>query len=348
MAVASLFPSTAAIEVAQSGSLLILMLRIFSRASGEEVATLALSELPEEDGVLTIGSLKRYLAKEHFNRRCSRFQLRVVREGDPHELRDDETISPPLDFQLLALSHLPPNEDRDSLFRDKCMAGDLEEVARNLHDLQNPNVSDPDDCWIVSPLLVASQYGHTEVVRLLLEAGAHTERYNFGDDKMRALHCAASGGHFEVLCVLLEFGADIDAHTEDWFCALHLAAMTNNVNIVHLLLDSGAAREPEDLQDMTPLHHAALRGHVAVARVLLDFGVALEAMDSQGQRPLHWAAIYGEVGAVSLLLDYGAEKEAATFAGLTPCQLAEGNGHVAVVELLNQATGNIESCPLAK
>ena len=162
------------LQLAQAGSLLIPMLRILYRASGEEVATFALSELPEEDGVRTIGSLKRYLAKEHFKKRCSRFQLRVFREGDPSDLRDDETITLPLDFELVAMNHyLPPDDDRDKRFRDKCMAGDLEEVARNLQALQNPNVSDPDDSWIVSPLLVAAQHGHTEVVRLLLEAGAH-------------------------------------------------------------------------------------------------------------------------------------------------------------------------------
>ena len=103
---------------------------------------------------------------------------------------------------------------------------------------------------------------------------------------MRAVHYAAIGGHFEVVRVLLKFGADIDAHNEDWFSALHLAAMTGHHDVAHLLLDSGATTEADDLRQKTPLHHAALGGHVAVVRLLLDSGASMEAEDREGQRPL--------------------------------------------------------------
>ena len=158
--------------MAQSGALLMKMLRIVSAASGEEVAALAVSELSAEDGAPTIVSLKRYLAKEHFQKRYSRFQLRLLREGDPKFLEDSEILAPPLDLQLVLMNHLAPDEGRDNRFRRSCADGNEEEVERNLQDLQNPEVDHPDDGWIDFPLVLARAHGHTRVVRLLLEARA--------------------------------------------------------------------------------------------------------------------------------------------------------------------------------
>ena len=120
------------------------MLRILSAASGEEVATLAVSELPG-DGAPTIVSLKRYLLKEHFQKRYSRFQLRLLREGDPGELREDEIITPPLELQLVLMNHLPADPVRDTKFLTSCIEGNVEEVERNLQNMQDPNVDLDDD-----------------------------------------------------------------------------------------------------------------------------------------------------------------------------------------------------------
>ena len=224
------------LHLAQSGAFLMKMLRIVSAASGEEVAALAVSELPAEDGAPTIVSLKRYLAKEHFQKRYSRFQLRLLREGDPKFLEDSEILAPPLDLQLVLMNHLPQEEDRGKRFRDKCVAGDLEEVERNLQDLQNPDV-DPEDSWIDSPLVLAALNGHTGVVRLLLEATASIEWQHPEDNAMRALHYAALKGHLEVVRVLLEFGADKDARDSLGMTPSQLAAAAGHVPVVGFLDD---------------------------------------------------------------------------------------------------------------
>ena len=225
------------VQLAQSDALLIKMLRIVSAASGEEVAAVAVSELPAEDGAPTMVSLKRYLAKEHFQNRYSRFQLRLLHEGDPRFLEDRDSIAPPLDLQLVLMNHLPWDEDRGNRFRDKCVAGDLEEVERDLQDLQNPDV-DPDDRWIDSPLLLAALNGHTRVVRLLLEAGASIEWQHPEDNAMRALHYAASEGHLEVVRVLLEFGADKDPRDSFGKTPSQLAAANGHVPVAEFL-DAG-------------------------------------------------------------------------------------------------------------
>ena len=316
------------------------MLRIVSAASGEEVAALAVSELPAEDGAPTIVSLKRYLAKEHFQKRYSRFQLRLLREGDPKFLEDSEILAPPLDLQLVLMKHLPQEEDRDREFLFVCEEGNSEEVERKLQALQNPNIPNLPHLGLQideygPPLLVAAQHGHAQVLRLLLEAEASSEWQHPKDGDRRALHYAAFQGRLEAVRVLLEFGADKDAQDLDGISPLHFAARHGYSDIVQLLLEFGASKGTEDCEGLTPLHCAALAGHVDVAQILLDSGAQLETIDGIGRRPLHAAASGGHLDIVRLLLDYGAEKEAADVFDRTASQHASDHGHGSVAELLD-------------
>ena len=57
-----------------------------------------------------------------------------------------------------------------------------------------------------TPLMVAAQYGHSEVLQLLLEAGA--DKNAAKTNGVTALLVAAQNGHVESLWLLLEAGAD--------------------------------------------------------------------------------------------------------------------------------------------
>ena len=148
------------------------MLRIRLAASGEEVVALDAGQFEAvvEQYGSTVTSLKRYLAQRHFPKRFSRFQLRILRDGDAVEMEDEESITPPLDLQLILMNHLPPDEERDASFVQSCKEGRVDEVAENLKAPQNPNVV----CDGGTALMRAASYGREEVVRLLLEAGVDT------------------------------------------------------------------------------------------------------------------------------------------------------------------------------
>lgn len=103
----------------------------------------------------TVGALKRYLAKSHFEGKHSRLQLRLLREGDVKELREDESLTPLLELQLVLLKHLAPDRERDKKFLLSCSSGDGEEVERNLRSLQHPDL-DPTDTCGVNPLFLAA------------------------------------------------------------------------------------------------------------------------------------------------------------------------------------------------
>ena len=68
--------------------------------------------------------------------------------------------------------------------------------------LQKPSHPDVFDVHCRSPLKLAAENGHVEIVRLLLEAGADTNRINdCGDTAL--MSASQEQGHLEVLRLLL-------------------------------------------------------------------------------------------------------------------------------------------------
>lgn len=65
------------------------------------------------------------------------------------------------------------------------------------------------------------------------------------------LHIACVYGHFELARLLLEAGADIEAKTKNGYMALHLAAQYGHRLIIDLLLEHGAP--PDALTNVSEL-----------------------------------------------------------------------------------------------
>ena len=188
------------------------MFRVFSAASGGAHAVLDAAEfdaMVAECGD-TVGALKRYLVEKHLERKCSRFQMRILRDGDLVELPEDEIIAPPMDVQLMLLNHLPPDSERDRLFLQNCSTGQVDRVESSLKALQDPNLpcrsTDSDG---PGPLCAAADAGQIDVARLLLDAGADMEAKDLWG--WRPLHLAARKGHSDVVRLLLDSGAEKEA-----------------------------------------------------------------------------------------------------------------------------------------
>jgi serine/threonine-protein phosphatase 6 regulatory ankyrin repeat subunit B len=90
-----------------------------------------------------------------------------------------------------------------------------------------------------TPVIVAAQNGHVEVVRVLLEHGAkvNSARSNGGT----ALMVAAEKGHPETVRLLLEKGAAQNRVTHNGDTALLIATHNGHEQVVRVLLEGGAA-----------------------------------------------------------------------------------------------------------
>lgn len=87
-------------------------------------------------------------------------------------------------------------------------------------------------------LCYAADHGHVDVVRLLLKAGA-----NVNHNLLRGqtpLQAAAMERHIDIVGKLIEAGADLNAQTQGYPSALHFAARTHQNDIMSLLIREGA------------------------------------------------------------------------------------------------------------
>ena len=185
-----------------------------------------------------------------------------------------------------------------------------------------------------TPLHQASDKGHVEVVRVLLEHGADVTAQN--EDNLTPLHRASRSGREEIVRVLLEHGADGAARDKKRMTPLHWASARGHVEVAHILLERSGDAGARDKDGWTPLHYAAFEGRVDIARILLKHGVDATVQDKDGRTPLHRSSSEGHLEVTRFLLEHasGVDATATDSDGRTVLHRASIGGHVKVVRFL--------------
>ena len=93
-----------------------------------------------------------------------------------------------------------------------------------------------------TPLMYASEKGHTEIVRLLLQRGAGVNAKTKFDGYKTALSKASEKGHTEIVRMLIEKGADVNIKSNDGNTALQYAIKQGHTEIEQLLIHHGATQ----------------------------------------------------------------------------------------------------------
>ncbi|XP_059843497.1 ankyrin repeat and sterile alpha motif domain-containing protein 1B isoform X8 [Hypanus sabinus] len=119
-----------------------------------------------------------------------------------------------------------------------------------------------------------------------------------------ALHCAAQYGHSEVVAVLLEELTDPTIRNNKFETPLDLAALYGRLQVVKMLINAHPNLMSCNTKKHTPLHLAARNGHKAVVQVLLDAGMEVNCQTEKGSA-LHEAALFGKMDVVRILLEAG-------------------------------------------
>ena len=158
---------------------------------------------------------------------------------------------------------------------------------------------------------------------------------------------AAEVGNTDMLKVLLEAGANVESPNADGQTALLAVARTGNVEAANVLLDHGAAVDAkEKFGGQTPLMWASARRHPEMMQLLISKGADVNArsidrnyqrhvtaegrpknLDSGGFTPLLYAARENCVACVEVLLKNKADIDLPDPDGVSPLLLAIMNAN---------------------
>ena len=185
-------------------------------------------------------------------------------------------------------------------------------------------------------LMVASEMGHVEIVRVLLARGANanTRDHNW----WTPLHWASQGGRLEVARLLLDRGADGNTMDKSGRTPLHIASREGRLQNAQLLLEHGASVNAPDKNKRTPLYIALKQECVEVAQLCLEPGA--DGNTDINQTLVHTASREGRLEVAQLLLECGADADARDDSGQTILHMTSRDGRSEVVQLLLEKRAN--------
>ena len=152
-------------------------------------------------------------------------------------------------------------------------------------------------------LVFAAADGDARKVAELLSEGG---RVDARDQGFTPLLAATDEGHAEVCKLLIEKGSDLEeSDTDTQYTALHYAAINGHESLLQLLLSHNAEVNSRDRREATPLHLASQEGHLASVLTLLQAGADPLLPDHQGSLPIHIAAQLNHDKVVKILIEEG-------------------------------------------
>uniref|UniRef100_A0A8C9WLM4 Ankyrin repeat and SOCS box containing 15 n=1 Tax=Scleropages formosus TaxID=113540 RepID=A0A8C9WLM4_SCLFO len=204
----------------------------------------------------------------------------------------------------------------------------------------------------------AARVGCDDIMMLLLRNGGRvTERDGHG---VTPLGVAAENAHAEVLEILIYHGKGTDAFSvpnrkaPNGDSVLHDAAASGNPDCVDLLLQNGANANIENLSSQLPIHRAAYKGHYLALKILIPV-TTKRAICRSGQSPIHCAADGGHAQCLALLIENGFDVNATLERYIfenyadkrrTALYFTVSNGDITCTELLLNAGAKPDRDPL--
>ncbi|XP_053665919.1 serine/threonine-protein phosphatase 6 regulatory ankyrin repeat subunit B [Anopheles marshallii] len=240
------------------------------------------------------------------------------------------------------------SKDGNTCAHIAAMQGSVKVIEELMKFDRNGVISTRNKLTDSTPLQLAAEGGHADVVKVLVRAGASCTDEN--KSGFTAVHLAAKNGHGQVLEVMRSTNSLRVSSKKLGLTPLHVAAYYGQADTVRELLinvpatvksdsPSGTSLVPElgNESGLTPLHLAAYSGNENVVRLLLNSaGVQVDAATTEnGYNPLHLACFGGHVPIVGLLLSRSAELlHSVDRHGKTGLHIAAMHGHYQMVEVL--------------
>ncbi|KAM9327781.1 ankyrin repeat and sterile alpha motif domain-containing protein 1B isoform 2-T2 [Pholidichthys leucotaenia] len=196
--------------------------------------------------------------------------------------------------------------------------GHREVVLKLLQFEASTNVADSKGCF---PLHLAAWRGDVDIVRILIHHGpSHCHVNQQNHERETALHCAAQYGHSEVVSVLLQELTDPTMRNSRQETPLDLAALYGRLQVVRMLVSAHPNLMNNHTRLHTPLHLAARNGHHSTVQTLLEASMDVNCVTENGSA-LHEAALFGKMDVVRLLLDSGIDTSLRDSRGRTALEI---------------------------
>ena len=192
-----------------------------------------------------------------------------------------------------------------------------------------------------TPLSIAAEKGHEDVMEFLLARGAD---YDAGDDNgIAPLMHALAGRQISAMRLLLRTGAEPNIRDQQGRTPLLCACERGSEEVVMLLLRYGAGVNCQGHDGRTPLSYAVTGANAeGLAGILIAQGVSLDTQDSSGRTPLSHACTHREnEDVVKLLLDHGADANSSSTDGRSPLSYAAQYAREETVRVLLEAGADV-------
>ena len=195
-------------------------------------------------------------------------RVRVTAEQNPRVLatRNSNGLSPLMvaiyssaeDVARYLASNQPPD-----IF-DAAAMGDSNHVAWLLSQEPGLIKGFSPDGW--TPLHLAAHFGQVEMASLLIAKGARVDAVAKNGIANQPLQAAIAGRHTELVRLLLAAGADVNHRSHGGFTAAHIAAENDDVDALELLRAAGADFEIKTAGGKTPRDVATEDAHESARR----------------------------------------------------------------------------------
>ena len=223
-----------------------------------------------------------------------------------------------------------------------------------------PNTFSPDPInHLFSPIVLAAQYGHMEIIKYFLETYSEIIDINRGasilskTQKIKTHHvtpliAACTNGNLELIKYLVSKKADIHKQSLTLATPLRAAAYYGYIEIMEFLINEGADINTPNCIGSTPLLAAAHSGTYEAVKFLLDRGADTNQRTIENYTVVHEAAHKGDPVVVRLLLESGLSpmfcESDPTNKDYVPCPLylAAATGRRKIVEIFFER----DDCPV--
>jgi ankyrin repeat protein len=153
-----------------------------------------------------------------------------------------------------------------------------------------------------TPFLTASDFGHVNVLKLLIEWQCDTAARNKNNNGALAL--AALKGQMDAIQFLVNIAhLPINDKNNSGQIALQSSCVYGDANVCQLLLEMKADVESQDDYGYTPFLTASHFGHVNVLMLLIEWHCDTAARDKDNNGALAVAAFNGQMDAIQFLVN---------------------------------------------